>query len=113
MSANFFKISKGVRIVGLASDPSDGEPGSYYYNTTSNTFRYYNGTTWSDFSGGGGTSAAPAGTGDDLDSLQYNASFNDNFTDLPSLPKVLVTLGELVGLPKELLIELLNFILPV
>jgi hypothetical protein len=36
-----------------------------------------------------------------------------NFTDLPSLPKVLVTLGELVGLPKELLIELLNFILPV
>ena len=36
-----------------------------------------------------------------------------NFTDLPSLPNVFVTLAELVGLPNELLIELLNLILPV
>ena len=41
------------QVVNLASDPASGTPGEIYYNTVSNTFKYYNGTSWVAFSSGG------------------------------------------------------------
>jgi hypothetical protein len=43
------------RIVNLASDPVSGTSGEIYYNTVTNVLRYHDGTTWVDFTGGGGT----------------------------------------------------------
>lgn len=44
------------QVVNLASDPGSGTPGQIYYNTSSNTFKYYNGTSWVAISSGGGDS---------------------------------------------------------
>ena len=42
-------------IQNLASDPSSPYPGQTYFNTTTNRFRVYNGTTWDEMGTGGGT----------------------------------------------------------
>lgn len=42
-------------IQNLASDPSNPYPGQTYFNTTTNRFRVYNGTTWDEMGTGGGT----------------------------------------------------------
>lgn len=39
----------------LASDPSTPYPGQTYFNTTTNRFRVYNGTSWDEMGTGGGT----------------------------------------------------------
>lgn len=43
------------KIVNLSSDPISGTAGEIYYNTTSNSFKYYNGSSWVSFSSGGGS----------------------------------------------------------
>lgn len=35
----------------LSSDPATGTAGSIYYNTSTNTLKYYNGTSWSEIGG--------------------------------------------------------------
>ena len=40
------------QVVNLPADPATGTKGEIYFNTVSNTYRYYNGTAWTDFSGG-------------------------------------------------------------
>lgn len=60
------------RVVNLASDPATGTAGELYYNTTSNVFKYYNGTAWTEIVGGGEgasltiseTAPSPAASGD-------------------------------------------------
>lgn len=42
-------------IQNLASDPSNPYAGQTYFNTTTNKFRVYNGTTWDEMGTGGGT----------------------------------------------------------
>lgn len=42
-----------LKIVNLSSDPASGTAGEIYYNTVSNAFKYYNGTTWTEITGGG------------------------------------------------------------
>lgn len=42
-------------IQNLASDPSNPFKGQTYFNTTTNRFRVYNGTTWDEMGTGGGT----------------------------------------------------------
>lgn len=37
-----------------ATDPSSPVAGQWYYNTTDNAFRFYDGTTWAEMGGGGG-----------------------------------------------------------
>lgn len=37
------------KIVNLAADPATGTSGEIYYNTSSNTLRYHDGTSWVDF----------------------------------------------------------------
>src|ERR1700677_846014 len=53
--AGEWKINNPIVIGSLASDPSVGYGGEIYYNTTSNVFRYYNGTVWANVSSGSGT----------------------------------------------------------
>lgn len=56
MSVRFLN---SLRLVNLASNPATGSLGDLYYNTTDNTARYYNGTSWiSIVSGGGGGGAS-------------------------------------------------------
>lgn len=43
------------RIVNLASDPGSGNAGEVYYNTVANALKVYNGTSWGEIGGGGGT----------------------------------------------------------
>lgn len=41
------------KIVNLNADPASGSAGEIYYNTSSNSFKYYNGSSWVDLSSGG------------------------------------------------------------
>jgi len=42
----------GFNDTGHTADPSSGAAGDLYYNTTSNTFKFHNGTAWGTFGGG-------------------------------------------------------------
>ena len=48
------ELQNGV-IQNLASDPSNAVKGQMYFNTTTNKFRVYNGSSWSEMGTGGGT----------------------------------------------------------
>ncbi|MDV7992064.1 hypothetical protein [Rhodococcus sp. IEGM 1374] len=55
-----------ARVQNLASDPSSPVKGQVYFNTTSNKFRVYNGTTWDEMgtgSGGGEVTSVNTKTG--------------------------------------------------
>ena len=51
------------QVVNLATDPGSGTAGEIYYNTASNTFKYYNGSSWVAISSGGGGDSLPTQTG--------------------------------------------------
>lgn len=51
-----------LKIVNLSSDPASGTAGEIYYNTVSNAFKYYNGTAWTEITGGGGASVTVSTT---------------------------------------------------
>jgi hypothetical protein len=40
-----------LNAVSLASDPSNASAGDFYFNTTQQVFRYYNGTAWNPIGG--------------------------------------------------------------
>lgn len=40
-----------LNAVALASDPANATTGDFYYNTTQQVLRYYNGTTWNPIGG--------------------------------------------------------------
>jgi hypothetical protein len=54
------------KIVNLAADPATGTAGEIYYNTLSNSFKYYNGTSWTELSSAGG--------GDGLENVEEDTS---------------------------------------
>ena len=62
------------QVVNLASDPASGTAGEIYYNTASNTFKYYNGTSWVAFSSGGGGDSLPSQTGNAGNYLTTNGT---------------------------------------
>jgi hypothetical protein len=65
------------KIVNLSSDPATGSAGELYYNTTTNAFKYYNGTAWSEIQGGGGaevTVSETAPVSPSIGDLWYNSS---------------------------------------
>jgi hypothetical protein len=88
-----------ISLANLSADPT-GSSGAFYYNTSANTLKYYNGTTWVTVSGGfanpmttagdiiyGGTSGAPtrlAGSATNNFVLTYNTSTNAPFWAVPS-----------------------------
>jgi len=45
----------GIRDIGHTADPSSPAAGDLYYNTTSNLYKFYNGTVWGDVAGAGGS----------------------------------------------------------
>lgn len=82
------------KIVNLASDPATGSAGEVYFNTTSNTLRFYNGTAWTDFGSGAGTLPVGGNAGDILakiDGTDYNTEWIPNYT---SQVKHIVKAGE-------------------
>ena len=44
--SQFPQIQPGVGVGNLAADPSPARPGDFYFNTSSNTFRGFNGSAW-------------------------------------------------------------------
>jgi hypothetical protein len=54
---------QNVRLQNLASDPSAIGAGQIIYNTSTNTIKYWNGTTWVNLDGVGDISAVIAGSG--------------------------------------------------
>lgn len=44
----------GYRDIGFTADPSNPAEGDLYYNSTSNVYKYYNGSAWTAFTTGGG-----------------------------------------------------------
>ena len=54
LNLNQNEVQNGV-IQNLASNPSNPIKGQVYFNTTTNRFRCYNGTTWDEMGTGGGT----------------------------------------------------------
>ena len=53
---------QNVKAQNLASDPT-GYAGQFIYNTTSNTFKYYNGSSWISLDGTGDIAGVTAGAG--------------------------------------------------
>lgn len=72
------------RIVNLAADPATGTAGEIYYNTVSNSFKYYDGSAWVSFSSGGGSGVPVGGTTGQIlakiDATNYNTEWIDNYT---------------------------------
>jgi hypothetical protein len=85
MSNGFYNIRKGINLGSQASDPS-GVAGDFYYNSTSNKIRWYNGTVWADIGSGSGSSTGGSGVGDDINALTFKASVTDPFTDATASP---------------------------
>lgn len=48
------KFLTPINFVNLESDPAAGNAGDIYYNTSSNKFKYHNGSIWIDFAAGSG-----------------------------------------------------------
>ena len=44
-----------INLLNGASDPASGTVGDIYFNTTTNTVKVYNGTSWTTIAGGGGS----------------------------------------------------------
>ena len=55
MSNNFMKIRSGINFGNLSSDPASANSGDVYFNTSTNTLRSYNGTSWSNVGSGAGS----------------------------------------------------------
>ena len=62
LNLNQNEVQNGV-IQNLPSDPSNPIKGQVYFNTTTNRFRCYNGTTWDEMGTGGGTVEEVYGAG--------------------------------------------------
>ena len=58
---------------GASSDPT-GSTKDIYYNTTSNKYRFYNGTSWQDLGSGGGD-------GDPVAAGYYSSTANDGYSN--------------------------------
>ena len=56
MADNFTSFGRGIHLGSITADPSNPKAGDYYYNSTSNVFRFYNGSTWAAMGGGGAAS---------------------------------------------------------
>lgn len=78
MADNFFKVRNGINFGSLASAPSNPQNGDVYYDTTIGGFQAYQNGAWGALGSGSGT-----GGGDDIDSLNYSASFTELFPVTP------------------------------
>lgn len=66
--------AQNVAIQNLASDPSNPVAGQVYFNTTTNKFRCYNGSTWDEMGTGGGTVTSVAVSNDTNGGLSVSGS---------------------------------------
>lgn len=66
--------AQNVTIQNLASDPSSPVKGQVYFNTTTNKFRCYNGSTWDEMGTGGGTVTSVAVSNDTNGGLSVSGS---------------------------------------
>ena len=62
------------KIVNLSTDPASGVSGEVYFNTTSNTLKVYDGTSWTPVGSGGGGSILPTQTGNTGKYLNTNGT---------------------------------------
>lgn len=62
MSLNFWKIAQGINLAPKTSAPSSPANGDMYYNSTSNTFQFYQNGAFSAFLTSGGTNLFGDGT---------------------------------------------------
>jgi hypothetical protein len=85
------------RIVNLAADPATGTAGEIYYNTVSNSFKYYDGSAWSVLS----TGVPVGGTGGQIlakiDATNYNTHWIDNIANYTSQVKHNVKAAEAIN----------------
>ena len=89
------------RIVNLAADPATGTAGEIYYNTVSNSFKYYDGSAWVAFSSGSGSGVPIGGTGGQIlakiDETNYNTHWIDNIANYTSQVKHNVKAAEAIN----------------
>lgn len=52
------KFLQPINLLNAASDPVSADTGDFYYNTTSEKIRYYDGTQWNDVGSGGGVTVS-------------------------------------------------------
>jgi hypothetical protein len=70
-----FASSNGINIPQLTSDPGSPTTGQQYFNTTSNTLKIYNGTSWTEVGSGNQTSAVKDGWPDSLTCTQASREY--------------------------------------
>jgi hypothetical protein len=96
------RILSTQKIVNLPSDPATGSAGEIYFNTTINKYRYHNGTSWVEFSGGLQNIVEDTSPelGGDLDALSNNIenvdalSFDLSPDSVPSVGSLVWNDGE-------------------
>ena len=76
----------GFRDAGHTADPSSPAAGDLYYNTTTNVFRWYNGTIWQDIGSGGGGSQTPWTSDIDADGFDLTDLSNIEFRATTGAP---------------------------
>lgn len=57
LTTNSDTTEAAYRDIGHTADPSSPSAGDFYYNTTTNVYRFFNGAVWGDVAGAGGAGA--------------------------------------------------------
>lgn len=98
---------QNARIQNLASDPVDTASGLVYYNTTTNTLRFYNNSTWVDLSNADkidGYHVQVDGTGTDPNTIYLKTtggSISVSWADVTSKPTTLSGYGITDAQPQD------------
>lgn len=74
MSDKFLKLESGINVGSLPGDPSNGQAGDEYFNSTTLKKRFHNGISWKNVgtgTGGGGSGLALVPNGDAEDGVAY------------------------------------------
>jgi hypothetical protein len=91
MAINFLRIDKGIRFVPQSSPPTSPQEGDAYYDSTTNSFRVYDGSSWITVEGDDVKTASNVGTGSQVFKQKTNSDLE--FRSLVAGTNINITQG--------------------